>query len=173
MTKVNNFELMNRYKASWSKLLVGTSTFLTILFLAIGFILARRGDGVVSVLAWIPVLFSIGCALFTIRGYTITPDTILIRRLLWATELPRAGLASAHFVPNAMRWSIQTFGNGGFFSFSGFYWNKALGAYRAYVTDPARTVVMHYRASRTVLLSPAAPEDFVCDLGVPKGASES
>ena len=113
-----------------------------------------------------PVALALGCALFTIRGYTITPDAILVHRLLWSTTLARAGLESARFVPHAMRWSIRTFGNGGFFSFSGFYWNKALGAYRAYVTDPARTVVLHYRTSRTVLLSPAAPQDFVHDLGV-------
>ena len=81
----------------------------------------------------------------------------------------RAGLESARFLPNAMRWSVRTFGNGGFFSFSGFYWNKLLGGYRAFVTDP--TVVLRYSSSRKGLLSPAEPDDFVHELGLPSPAS--
>jgi hypothetical protein len=58
-----------------------------------------------------------------------------------------------------MRWSIRTFGNGGFFSFSGFYRNKLLGAYRAFVTDRHQTVVLRY-GGRTVVVSPSSPEEF-------------
>ena len=65
-----------------------------------------------------------------------------------------------------MRRSLRTFGNGGGFSFSGFYYNKRLGSYRAFVTDLHRTVVLRY-AKRRVVVSPAAPEDFVRDLAVP------
>ena len=161
---------MKRYEAPWSTLLIATSSFLTLLCLGIGVVATLRGAGAVLWLAWLPVLLAVGCALFTVRGYTVTPDAILVHRLLLTTELPRVVLASAQFMPNAMRWSIRTFGNGGFFSFSGFYWNKVLGAYRAYVTDPARTVVLHYSSNRTVLLSPAAPDDFVRDLRLPNHA---
>ena len=117
----------------------------------------------VSLTLLLPML----CALFAIRGYSITPDAILIHRPLWVTRLPRTGLESACFQPNAMRRSIRTFGNGGFFSFSGFYWNKGFGAYRAWVTDPSRTIVLRYRPKRTVLLSPAAPDQFLRDLLAP------
>jgi hypothetical protein len=158
---------MKRYEATWSVWLIGLSSFLTILCLGIAIGVSQRSSGALWWLAWLPVALALGCTLFSIRGYTITPDAILVHRLVWNTSLSRAGLESARFVPNAMRWSIRTFGNGGFFSFSGFYWNKTLGAYRAYVTDPARTVVLHYRSSRTVLLSPASPEDFVNDLRLP------
>ena len=157
---------MKRYEATWSVWLIGISSILTILCLGIGIEVAQRSSGALWWAAWLPVALALGCALFTVRGYTITPDAILVHRLLWKTRLARAGLESARFVPHAMRWSVRTFGNGGFFSFSGFYWNKALGAYRAYVTDPARTVVLHYRSSRTVLLSPAEPQAFVRELAV-------
>ncbi len=162
---------MKSYKAPWSKLLIGTSAFSSMLCLGIGVVVTQRSNDALWWLAWLPLALAIGCALFTVRGYTITPDAILVHRLLWATDLPRVGLESARFLPNAMRRSIRTFGNRGFFSFSGFYWNKALGAYRAYVTDPARTVVLQYRSKRTVLLSPASPEDFVHDLGLPRYAT--
>src|SRR3954464_11996498 len=100
-----------------------------------------------------------GGALFTIRGYTVTPDALLVHRLFWTTRLPLAGLQSAQFEPNAMRWSIRTFGNGGLFSFTGWYRNKALGAYRAFVTDPHQTVVLHF-PNRTVVVSPSVPAEF-------------
>ena len=89
-----------------------------------------------------------------------------MHRLLWSTVLPRVGLESAQVEPDAMRGSLRTFGNGGAFSFTGFYYNKRLGSYRAFVTDPHRTVVLRY-ATRRVVLSPATPEDFVRDLAVP------
>jgi hypothetical protein len=94
------------------------------------------------------------------------PDAILVHRLLWSTPLPRVGLRSAQVEPDAMRGSLRTFGNGGAFSFSGFYYNQRLGSYRAFVTDPRRAVVLRY-ATRRIVLSPDSPEYFLRDLAVP------
>ena len=58
-----------------------------------------------------------------------------------------------------MNASLRTWGIGGVFSFSGHFVNT-LGRYRAFVTDPQRTVVL--RLSRGILVvSPDRPEDFV------------
>ncbi len=122
-----------------------------------------------ALLRWVvilPLLILFGAALCTIRGYTITSDAILVHRLMHDTTLPRAGLESASADPEAMRASLRTFGNGGAFSFSGFYYNKRLGSYRAFVTDPRRAVVLRY-ANRRVVLSPSSPEDFARELSVP------
>ncbi|MEI8309582.1 MAG: PH domain-containing protein [Verrucomicrobiota bacterium] len=123
----------------------------------------KHGGEVGMWLRWLPLVLVFGCALFTVRGYTIMPDAILVQRLLWATRLTREGLKSAEFVPKAMCKSLRTCGNGGFFSFTGFYWSKSLKSYRAYVTDLNRTVVLRYER-RTVVVSPDPPEDFVRDL---------
>ncbi len=121
--------------------------------------------GLPRVVAVLPLAILFGSALFTIRGYTITSDAILVQRLFWTTRLPRAGLQSAQFEPSAMRSSLRTFGNGGLFSFTGFFRNKGLGAYQAFVTDPNQTVVLRF-SNRTVVVSPAAPEEFVRDISV-------
>ena len=105
----------------------------------------------------------------SVSGYTITRDAILVHRPLWDTKLPRAGLESASADPEAMRGSLRTFGNGGGFSITGFYYNKRLGSYRAWVTDPHQTVVLRY-ANRRVVLSPDKPGEFVRQLsGQPAG----
>jgi len=123
------------------------------------------GRGLLPWLGLLPLVLLVGSALFTIRGYTVASDAILVHRLFWATQLPLAGLESAQFEPGAMQRSIRTFGNGGMFAFTGCFRNKLLGPYRAFVTDPHRTVVLHYDR-RTVLVSPSAPEDFVRHLAI-------
>jgi hypothetical protein len=112
---------------------------------------------------WVPLLILLGCVPFVVRSYTIAEDAILIRRLFWDTRLELAGLKSAEVVPGAMRGSIRTCGNGGGFSITGWYWSKRLGAYRAFVTDLNRTVVL-VLAKRKVVISPEDPEDFVAML---------
>jgi hypothetical protein len=160
---------MKHFQAPWSALLIIHSVLASLLCLAIPFwgfrALATKqiaGSGLWFCVVPLAVVF--GSALFTIRGYTVLPDAILVHRLLWATRLPRGGLAAATFDPEAMRWSLRAFGNGGLFSFSGFYWNRRLGAYRVFVTDPRRAVVLRY-SNRTVVVSPSYPVDFANELG--------
>jgi hypothetical protein len=154
------------HRAPWGGLLIGISIFATVFCLGIGVALVFLSHTPmwVGVLPLLPVPIS---ALFIVRGYRITPDAILVRRSFWDTRLPRAGLSLAVNEPNAMRGSLRTFGNGGAFSFTGWYWSRGLGAYRAFVTDRRRTVVLRY-GRRTIVLSPENPEEFVRDLGLKK-----
>jgi hypothetical protein len=156
---------MKHYRAPWSTSLLVVSSLATALCAGIAIGMVWNDRGMLRWLALLPLALVLGSALFTVRGYTVTADDILVQRLFWTTRLPLAGLQSARFEPGAMRWSIRTFGNGGLFSFTGFFRNKLLGAYRAFVTDSRRTVVLRY-AGRTVVISPGAPEEFVHDLAI-------
>jgi hypothetical protein len=164
---------MKHYEAPWSKSLIVMSVITTMICLGVSSgawwaAVAKHQAAPLRCVALLPLVILFCAALFTIRGYAITSEAILVDRLLWSTALPRLGLQSAQVEPDAMRGSIRTFGNGGAFSFTGFYYNKRLGSYRAFVTDPRRAVVLRY-ATRRVVLSPAVPEDFVSDLAVPTG----
>ncbi len=161
---------MKTYKAPWSLSLLIISSLTTLLCAGLaGGLIGGRHWITPSLPSWpavMPLALLMGAALFTIRGYTITDDALLIHRLFWTTLLPLAGLQSARHVPNAMRWSIRTWGNGGLYSFTGHYRNKALGAYRAYVTDLHRTVVLEFPHRRTVVVSPDTAEDFASELAL-------
>jgi hypothetical protein len=109
------------------------------------------------------VLVVAGAAPFTIRGYTINENEIGVRRLFWTTRIKRDQLIRAEVMPNAMRGSLRTCGNGGAFSFTGWYWNKALRSYRAFVTHQRNTVVLWF-ANKTIVMSPDDPERFAEDL---------
>lgn len=111
----------------------------------------------------IPLLILGGALPFLVRGYRIESRSLCIRRLGWWTRLDLRGLKSAEADPGAMKASIRLFGNGGLFSFTGWYWNRRLGRYRAFITDPARSVVLRFE-DRTVVVSPDSPDDFVRSL---------
>lgn len=158
---------MKTYQAPWGKSLVVLSTIFTLVCAGIPlatFPWMFKALGIPAILlGCLPMVLLAACLPFVIRGYAITDDAVLIRRLFWTTVLERGELRSAEFVPNAMRRSLRTCGNGGGFSFTGWYWSKSLGHHRAWVTDLNRTVVLRFNR-RTVVVSPAEPEDFVAAL---------
>ena len=163
---------MKRYNAPWCTGLIVVSTLFTVFMLGLSvsawwYAFVKQPPIPLRWSALLPLVILFSGVLFTIRGYTITPDAILVHRLLWDTRLPRHGLESAILDPKALRWSLRTFGNGGVFSVSGFFWNKRLRSFRALLTDPKRAVILRY-ANRRVVLSPDAPEEFIQDLSIAK-----
>jgi len=109
-------------------------------------------------------------ALFTIRGYVLTIDALIIQRLVWNTKLGLSGLQYAEVDAEAMSGSIRTCGNGGMFCFSGKFNNNRLGSYRAFATDPKRSVVLKF-SDRTVVVTPDQPNDFVARINQISGRS--
>jgi hypothetical protein len=163
---------MTHYRATWSPLLriITVAASLLCVGVAIHERQALASGDILSLDFWfgmLPLALLIGTALCTVRGYSITPDAILIHRLGWNTRLPRQGLESAEYQPGVLRHSIRTFGNGGLFSFTGWYYNRTLGSYRAFATDIHRTVVLRLRG-KIMVLTPDEPEDFVSDLTAKK-----
>lgn len=104
-----------------------------------------------------------GTALFTVRGYALEGNTLLVHRLFWSTRIPLGGLLSATYRRKALCGALRTFGNGGAFSFSGWYWSACLGHFHAYVTDSSNTVILRF-PRRTLVVSPDRPQEFARDI---------
>ena len=155
--------MTKHYKAPWSTLLIIVSLFVTILCVSAALGLIVYGRGLIQLIALLPLSIIFGTALFTVRGYQITPEAIFVNRLFWKTPLPIDDLESVEYVPNAMRRSLRVFGNGGLFAFTGSYNNNLLGSYRAFVTDLHLTVILKF-PTHIVVISPARPEEFVQDI---------
>jgi len=152
------------FNAPWGKTLRWMSAFSTVLLVGISVLVWRfNHSGPVWFAVFLPPGLLFGAALFIIRHYTIEPRELLIRRLLWTTRLPLAGLQSAAFQPGAMRGSLRLCGNGGMFSFTGWYRSRTLGNYRAFVTDLKNTVVLRFE-KKTIVVSPEPPEQFVAEI---------
>lgn len=152
------------FNAPWGKTLRWVSALSSLAILGVSvtvFYLDKSSQGRAAI--FLLPLILLGAALFVIRDYTLAPGELRICRLLWITRVPLTGLQSAEFVPNAMSRSLRLCGNGGLFSFTGWYRNRALGTYRAFVTDLKPTVVLRF-SGRTVVISPANPERFVSEI---------
>ena len=159
---------MHTHKAPWGKPLIIVSALVAVLCIgaavATPLVLPGEAGFHVHLLRWLPPGLLLGMLPFVVRSYTITDDAILIRRLFWNTRLERRLLVSAEIAPKVMNKSLRACGNGGGFSFTGWYWNRQLGLYRAFVTDLNRTVVLKFRL-RNIVVSPENPAAFVEDLG--------
>jgi hypothetical protein len=106
----------------------------------------------------------LGSACFTVRGYSLHRGELQIRRWLWTTRKSLHGLRGARWDPGAIRGAWRAAGNGGLFSFSGYYRNRNLGWQRWWVTDPSLAVVLEF-GTRTWVVSPGDPAAFVAALG--------
>lgn len=115
---------------------------------------------VLSVITWLPPVLLWVALLFVVRGYDVDARGLHVRRLLWSTRVPLKGLIRVWHDPTAVKGSTRVFGNGGMFAFTGVYGSDQLGRYRAFGTDLSRAVVLQLRG-RTVIVTPAAPQDFV------------
>ncbi|ABW25141.1 PH domain-containing protein [Acaryochloris marina] len=160
------------YPAPWGvslKAISGGITLLLIGIAVIGLLTGPKSNWIwILSMVVIPLGIVFITALFTVRGYALTPDTLFVKRLVWNTEIPLQGLQSIEADSNAMEGSIKTMGNGGLFSFSGSFRNKRLGAYRALATDMRRCVVLKFD-QKVIVITPDHPKDFVDQVKALKG----
>lgn len=101
-----------------------------------------------------------GCAAFTVRAYEFSRGELRVLRLFWTTRIVLDGLRTVEADPAATRRSVRLFGNGGLFSFSGWFRNKTLGTYRMCATDPRKAVVLRF-PDRVWVVSPDRTAEFV------------
>ena len=152
------------FNAPWGTLLKVISVIGTVLLIGVfgGMILSGRASTPVTIILYslIPLLTLFISLLFIVRGYSISEKSFRVRRLLWYTDINISMLKSVEYDPKAMTGSLRTFGNGGLFSFSGSYKSRKLGAFKAYVTDFKKCVIIN-TAGQTVVVSPGNPELFV------------
>ena len=166
---------MKHFKATWGKALHIISWCTTALFVALPVTLFLQphphpGQTGLRLIGLLLLLLLLGCLLLTVRGYAITPGTLLIHRLLWKTRIDLAYFRSATPDPEAFKGALRIFGNGGLFSFTGFYWSKRLGLFRAYASCLHHCVVLRF-TGRKVVVSPDDPADFVRELTSDKATS--
>lgn len=109
----------------------------------------------------VPLALLLGALPFMVRGYVLTESHIEVRRLGWSSVLPLAGLVAVTGEPEGLSGSVRLFGNGGLFGISGWFWNRRIGRFRAYATDPGRVVLLRYRDGSKVVVTPHDVQHFI------------
>lgn len=157
-----------QFDAPWARSVKLATTFVLVLVVGLAVVLLlvvpRRELWAALVAPGIAVVILGITALFCVRRYTIRHRELWIHRSFWTTRLPLKDLERAYADPEAMNKTIRACGNGGFMSYTGWFRNKKLGTFRAFVTDPGRCVVLEF-PKRKVVVSPDDPAGFVRALG--------
>jgi hypothetical protein len=153
------------FSAPWGRALRLTTALAVALLLGIALLGLLIGARQWRVL-WLPTVgLPLGVVLaalpFMVRGYVLTQSDIEIRRLGWNTVLPLAGLSEVKGEPEGLRGSVRLFGNGGLFAISGWFWNRRIGRFRAFATDPQRMVLLRYQDGRKVVVTPHDVQHFI------------
>lgn len=158
---------MDKYfKAPWDTMLRSISALTVVIMLGFplydlstsGGILINTGHPIIIRL--VPAILII-LLLFMIRSYKISGNALLVRRLFWNTRIELSDIRSALYDPEGMKGSIKTIGNGGVFSYSGWFYSKKLGKFRALATNRAECVVLNFTDGKTILISPENPQMFL------------
>lgn len=154
--------------APWPAFLKGTSVVVTLILAGAGYLLWSPLDGHPApvwrvLMAGLMLVIVVAAALYVVRDYQISDSTLRVRRLLWHTTIDLSKLQRATLDPQATKGSIRVFGNGGLYSFTGYYRNREIGTYRAFITDWNKSVILHL-GDRAVVLSPADPTTFLQEL---------
>lgn len=110
--------------------------------------------------ALLPVALLLGSLFFIVSGYAVEGADLYIERLVSSTRISLTGLSKAWVEPAVCKGSIRVFGNGGLFSFTGWFYSKKLGRYRLFATDFSHAVVL-ILPQRVVVVTPADPQAFV------------
>lgn len=152
--------------APWSGLLKGMSLIASLLLVGAGYTMLRTIPALGS-LKLLSIMIACGlpaialiALLFVVISCEVDGNQLRIRRLLWHTRIDLPSVQEVRVDPSASRGSIRTAGNGGLFSFTGYYRNPSLGSYEAYVTDWKHAVVVRL-PQRVIVISPADPAAFV------------
>jgi hypothetical protein len=156
--------IVAEFSAPWSRPLRLMSAVAVAVALSVALIGLGLGDRQ-SFVRWLLLAVPLGLVLatlpFMVRGYVLTESHIEVQRLGWNTALPLAGLAEVKGEPDGLRGSVRLFGNGGLFAISGWFWNRRIGRFRAYATDPGRLVLLRYRDGAKVVVTPHDVQHFI------------
>jgi len=158
-------QIVAQFSAPWSRSVAAVTTVAVLVLLLV--ILAGLLAGPRQLLAWrvamigVPLAVLLGSLPFMVRGYVLTETHLEVRRLGWRSLLPLADLVAVTGEPQGLRGSLRLFGNGGLFGISGWFWNRSIGRFRAYATDPDRAVLLRYRDGSKIVVTPHDVQHFL------------
>jgi len=100
-------------------------------------------------------------AFFAPRAYIVTPSHVVVHRLGPDVKVPRDRIRHVQPIPGRLRAPLRLWGAAGFLGAWGWYYNRDLGVFRAYVTRKDQTVILRLTESKPLVLSPDDPEGFL------------
>jgi hypothetical protein len=122
-------------------------------------------------IALLPPLLIFLAYAYSPRGYLISADAIVVRRLIGNIRVPLAGIREIRpGTPEDFTGCFRLWGSGGLFGYYGLYRTSKLGKCYWYVTNRS-TMVIVVTQDKTLALSPDDTEGFIGMAGVPSASA--
>ena len=110
------------------------------------------------------ILVYIGAYVFRPIGYIVTPEELIISRIVLPVRIRRSDILRVEQIDRKMiRGSIRTFGVGGLFGYYGYFANRTLGRMRWYVTRKDKPVLITTGENKKLIVTPDDAERFVME----------
>jgi hypothetical protein len=113
----------------------------------------------------LPLIALLTCVLgygFSVRGYTLTPDQLIVKRPFKNAVFLRSDIAeTTAFGKETMGFVWRLFGSGGFFGYFGIFSSRQLGRFTMYGTQTQNYVLVSFNNGKKIVLTADAPEELV------------
>ncbi|MGG7665313.1 PH domain-containing protein [Dyadobacter sp. BHUBP1] len=157
-----------KYTASIDKPTKTITIGITILFASIGILelLTFSPEAKIGAFVSIAIMLAIywGTYVYRVTGYTLTDDVLTIHRPISDVTYSRHTIESVRIVTKEqLKFTIRTFGVGGFWGYFGKFYNSVYGKMTWYVTRRDQMVLIK-TDNNTILLSPDDIDSFTKDL---------
>lgn len=150
---------METYKASLdtlAKTITGIVFLLIVTGIVFMFTLEPWYGGIVLVV--IPIFILVPTYLYSVKGYQLTNDKLIIQRAFSKLnkEISISEIESASLTETGdFKWTIRTAGNGGLFGYTGLFANPKLGSFRMYCTSHRnRILILLIEKHEKIVISP-------------------
>lgn len=154
------------FPTSMDKMAKGTTTAVTLLFIAIITSEFALTNGPFQ---GMPKYTSIGLLLIYLLvyglrpvRYTVTPEHLVIHRPLKDVKIERSMIESVTVIDKSdIAWTMRIFGSGGLFGYFGRFRNKKIGIMTWYATRKDSAIWVRTINNKNIILTPDKPNQFV------------
>ncbi len=99
---------------------------------------------------------------FRTTGYRIMGTQLGIKRPFGEKVFDLRDIRVAEKIPaKDLRFSLRTFGNGGFFGFYGKFWNRKFGSMTWFATNLENAILLTMNNGRKIIVTPDETEKFI------------
>jgi hypothetical protein len=110
------------------------------------------------------VFIYLGAYVFRPFGYIVTPEELIVRRMVLPVHIRRSDILRVEQIDRKMiSGAFRTFGVGGLFGYYGYFANRALGRMQWYVTRKDKPVLITTTENKKIIVSPDNSEGFVAE----------
>lgn len=150
------------FKVNWDSSVWATTTIVTALLFCVSAMACVLAGGVWG---WLVAVVFIGigvvCASMAPVKVRITSNGITLFKIIGSKRFPYSAIQDISLIDLGAGVNVRLFGSGGFFGYTGWFYNKRIGRYMAYIGSMPRTVLITLDNDKKYIISCRQPDRMV------------